>query len=712
MAAVNPFDQFDRLSPTDDPGAANPFDQFDEEPDAGQVGPGAANTAIVEAIRTIGQGIAAEIGAGLATGTVTPFEGVAKGVEVGEKTREKIQFEPQTPSGQKAVRGLGKLAEVITAGVRKPFAGIAGIFNLPGGVEQAAGAVKRVETEGVGSVLADALFEATGSPAAAAAAKTLPEVVALVAGTKGAGRAAKAVPKQVPRGTSVVDEVVDIPTTTLEQAGNLAKDVRRGKAAAVAEEVRPDPKIVAAADELGIDLPASATSTNRAFQELEQAVKSQPGSRIGAKEQEAIRRINEKADELIDDLGGTTDKSLLDNTVRNDFLNTIDDMETQATAAYKIVDDTIPKTNRIDLAKTENGVKAYLDNVLKELGGDESLLSTAERRLLNLTREKKGDKFVDRQPTYAALDRVRKDVGAGFNGRTGPFKDDRVANLKQVYKALSEEQQAVANAFNIGGDYARARGLVNKRKIIEGQAQQILGRDLNSSIVPKLRTAATGLTKGDVSKFNALMESVPPGLRGEVAATMLGDIFAASSRGGVGAGFVKTFELMNRNTRAKKILFSHLPRGAERRFDLIGRVSTGLFRAKALENSSRTARAILQALDDGGMLEKIYGVGKKVAAAEAVTTVSGAPFVGSAAVIGATMAKKSTPALIAADELLTSQAFARSIRLAGSGKAKLAEDIVTKSPKFQKWLKFQDEKSAGEIARFGFIAWLIGENEE
>ena len=388
MSTPNPFDQFDIPIATDESGTAlgNPFDQFDEESEVSQAGPGAASTAIVEAVRTIGQGIAAEIASGLTMGASAlqaskgrgATRDLAETVESGERVREAIQFEPKTEGGKTAVRGLGKLAEVITSGVRKPFAGLAGIFNLPGGIEQAAGAVGRVEEEGVGSVLADALFEATGSPAVAAVAKTLPEGVALIAGTKGVGRATKVVSEKVPRGTPdvkqtiapKVDEIVDIPPTTIEQAGTIAKDVRRGKAASVAEEVRPDPKIVAAADELGIDLPASSTSTNRAFQELEQAVKSQPGSRIAAKEAEAIKRINEKADELIDDLGGTTDKSLLDDTVHNDFLNTIDDMETQASAAYKVVDDAIDKTHRIDLTKTENGVKAYLDNILEELGGD------------------------------------------------------------------------------------------------------------------------------------------------------------------------------------------------------------------------------------------------------------------------------------------------------------------------------------------------------
>jgi len=734
MADANAFDQFDDEAVTN----LNPFDQFDEEQEeiSGRTFGGKV---LVNAIRAIGQGIAAEISAGLATGTVAAARSdIAEGVEVGEKTREKIQFEPSTQAGEVAVRGLGKLAEVVTGAVRKPFAGIAGIFNLPGGSEKAAEAVGRVQEEGVGSVLADALFEATGSPGIATAARTAPEAIGILAGTKGVGRAVKAVPEPVPRGTLDIqtgsvprplvgrepeisvgrprlDEPVDVtPPSEIEQAAAIGKDVRRTKTTTVAEEVRPNPEIVAAADELGIELPASATSTNRAFQELEQAVKSQPGSKIAVKEQAAIAKVNERADEMIRDFGGTTDKSLLDDTIRNDFLSTIDDMEVSAKVAYKIVDDTIPKTHRIDLTQTENGVKAYLDNVLEELGGDISLLSAAERKLLTLTRTKgEGGKLVDRQPTYAALDRVRKDVGEGFNRRSGPFKDDRVANLKRVYAALSEEQQAVANFFTVGGDYARARGLVNKRKILEGEAQVILGRDLNSSIVPKLRAAATTLTKGDTSKFKTIMDSLPEGLRPEVAASMLSDIFASGSRtgSGVGSGFVKAFESLNRNSVAKNLLFSYLPKGAKRRFDLIGKVATGLFRAKALENNSRTARAILQALDDGGLMDKIYNVGRKAAVAETATTVAGLPLVGSSVVLAVNIAKKSTPAIIAADEFLASPVFARAIRLSGTGKTELANDIVTKSPRFQKWLKFADENSAGEIARFGFIAWLIGENK-
>ena len=338
---------------------------------------------------------------------------------------------------------------------------------------------------------------------------------------------------------------------------------------------------------------------------------------------------------------------------------------------------------------------------ITELGGDKSLLTTAEKELLRISVE---GKF----PTYAALDRVRKRVGEGFRGK-GPYKDDDGGILRQVYKVLSEDQQGVSDAFGVGANYAAARRLVQSRKQIEDQSIALLGKNLSGSIIPKITQAATALTKGDVSKFRLLMETLPKGRRAEVAATLLNDIFTqgARTKGSLGQGFVKAFAGLSRNPAAKKILFEQLPKGAEARFNKLGIVATGLFRSKAFENTSGTARALLANMEDGSLFSKIGGVATKAAVIEPFTAAAGAPGAGIAAAIITTIAKRTTPAVEAADAFITSPKFSEAIKKAAREDIAGAEAVVKRDPAFQRWLNTLNKNDASKIGQVGFIAWLL-----
>ena len=75
----------------------------------------------------------------------------------------------------------------------------------------------------------------------------------------------------------------------------------------------------------------------------------------------------------------------------------------------------------------------------------------------------------------------------------------------------------------------------------------------------------------------------------------MNEFFASGARkkGAIGGGFVTAFDTLNRNKEAKKLIFDQLPPGAEQRFNDLGKVATGIFKAKAFENTSGTGRAII-----------------------------------------------------------------------------------------------------------------------
>ena len=653
------------------------------------------------------------------------------------------------------VRGTAELAgSLLGSVVAEPIAGLAGIVGgiLPGDPGQAAETVEAVKgvvptpgeagqrvgqeigeafgdvAEFAGPIIGDAfsfvgdLFEQAKEaafqkfgPIGGAAVATLPVAILETVPALAAFKKAKNLP------VTVADEVIDSIGDTTRAEGvrsiktgippeiktqqQITADLKKGgkkERARLAPLVKPDPAVIASAKALGLDLNASHFSTNRAFIEVERAIASRPGSILNTIEQKAIEDIGNAADKLITDLGGTLDKSLLDFNVRKQIEDNILKLDNQSSKLYKKVDEEIPRVTRVDAQAS----KQFMDRQLAEIGDKKGLLTAAEKRLLLLTKD-------PNNVTYGALDIVRRDVGNALGKKTGPFAEDDRGVLDQIYAVLSDDQQGVADIMGVGPEYEAARKLVFNRKQIELGAKKLFDKDMQGSILPKLAAGATALTKGDVSKFRAMMNALPVNRRQEVAASMLNEIFSAGSRkkGSIGGGIVKAFESLNRNPGAKKELFRHLPKGAQKRFDDIGRVATGIFKSKALENKSKTARDILFALDDGSLFAKVKGSLLTSAGAEVAGTAVGFPGVATGArIITGDLIKKKTPGTQAADELLTSSEFKRSIEDAASGKPGAGEEIQRTSV-FRKWLKAQTPAVQTEIAAVGFIPFLTGDIE-
>ena len=631
-----------------------------------------------------------------------------------EAIQDAITLEPQTRLGQEALEIIGTGAELGVKAVRLPVAGITGIAQLPfSGIEGAAQTIERIMQEGIGETAGSAVLEATGSPALAAFVETVPTGIATILGARNPlGRKPVRTPDtptpaqladvgtpagpQVSVGRPTLDKPVDMtPPVSSEQ---VVASLRRGKAADVAEQVLPDVKIVESAQRLGVDLNPEHYATNTAFQDVARALKTRPGSALEKAERAALDEISLRADKLVEDIGGSLDKAAVSDDILLRTQEVIGELQTKANSAYTAVRAAIPDSTRVDTTI----IKTHLDKVLENLGGDRSLLTTAETKLLNLI-----EKGKDGSITYAALDRVRRDVGDGFNKRSGPYADNSDFVLREVYGVLSDAQNGAAKAFGVGELYADARALVTKRKGLEDEAVALFGRDLVGSIVPKIRQSATALTKGDVAPLNKLMNALPEARRGEVAATILGDLFAGGTRRGqLGTGFANTWQQLNRNTTAKNALFRHLPKGTARTFNDIGRVISGIVKAnqKPLANPSGTAAGIIRALDDASLVTKVLNAGAALGA-EAIGIASGSPGVATASRIAARRGLAKTDNLGRADALLSSQEFKNAVGAAIEGNTTRGNAILENSPRWKAWLTTVPEGTVAEIARVGAIGW-------
>lgn len=506
-------------------------------------------------------------------------------------------------------------------------------------------------------------------------------------------------PRARPEPTPEVSPKFSSVASSEQELTDVSTILAKGQIREAVEAADVDPRIIESAERLGIDIPTSSASQNRAFVEAAQAAKSQPQSKLSVEEAKAIQQTRDSTDEFIRELrGGDLSVSGFDDALGRGFTEQINKLSESAKKAYNIVNRAIEPRTAVNLSDS----RAFMTARIDDLGGDKTLLEAPEKALLRLIERAEEGELV----TYAALDRVRKSVGEGFNNQ-GVFKDSGDKILSEVYASLSKDQQRIAEQLGVGAAYKEARGLVSQRKDIEKAAVKLFGRELDKSLLPKLEGAARNLVRGNTRDFKKLMASIPKDFRGDAAAIVLDNIFGSGARTatGLSEGFVNAFQRLNRNKGAKDLLFTFLPKEGVKTFNDIGNVWTGLIRSKALQNNSKTARDLLAALDNGSAASRVLGFGSKVAAAEGIGVAAGFPLVGTAAVTVAALKTKSKSAIQKADDFLSSPAFSGAIKAAAAGRQNINE-FLSKSQKFKEWLGTLPKSDRDSIASDGFIPWL------
>lgn len=626
-----------------------------------------------EAALTMLTGAAAMPIAGIAGMGAAMFDDAETAGDTVRSVQDALTYQPRLEEGQESLETVGE----VLAPVGEAFSAV---------------------EEGLG----EATLEATGSPALAAAAHTIPTVLTealglgtMRRGSKAAQTARKATDDRLSL-AGVVDEL-EPESRTVEQ---ITADVMKGKSGRLAQDVKPDLDLKQRAEELGIDLNPGHYSTNEAYQRVEQAIKEQPDTKLFQRESEAIKAVVRAGDELIEDLDGNLDRSLLDMDLREKVDGAVRGLEDKAELAYREVNSFIPPATKINPATA----RMYIGQRLNELGGDVALLSAPERKLHRMLSR-------DKPPTYNALDTLRRDIGSGYK-RKGEFKDTDTGELDQVYAVLIKDQRNAAKGMGAGAEFDSAQKLVQTRKKVEERAEIMFGRQMKQSFLPKLTSAASTLTKGDTRQFKQLMEALPADMRQRAAGTMLNDIFTLGQRNkqGIGEGFASAYAMLERNAGAKAELFKYIPEDMQRRFDSLGKINQAIYRAKRFENKSASGRVVLEALRDGTMTNKILerGLG---GAANVMGWKAGGHF-GAAA---ADRAQKGIKEIIrrdkAADELLASPAFQKALDLAMENKVREADMVLKRSKAWQKWRGFVGEGTRKQLAAVGPIAWLTQQDQ-
>lgn len=452
---------------------------------------------------------------------------------------------------------------------------------------------------------------------------------------------------------------------TMEQVALSAKKAAEGgfgsKAATVelAQAAAPDEKVIEAANRLGITeyLQPDHLTTSQAYRELAQAVKSIPGSQARASEIQGLNAVGQKAQKLIDDIGGTTDLSQVNVAVRERISNTVSELSDKANAAYEDLRKALPRQTQVE---TKN-ILSFINQRADELGGKQNL-SPLEKMALAKLAPKNAKSGQTVLPTYALVDDVRKEIGAAAR-QQGAFADADTGLAKQLYSRIDDDQFAIAEAAGLGDKYKAAKSLVRVRKGLEDDMVSLFGKQLDQSLVGKLQGATAALSKGDAEKIAKIMNAIPSDMRQSVAASALSTAFGKATQNGAlnFNTFAKWFDGLRANKQAYAAIMSNLPPESRRQVLDLYRVANNISKATRERITTGRIQAVQQEIQGvDTVMGNIFQVAKRASIGvpiEAVTTSVGLPGAGLASGITSALTKGKPSVLKAADELIVSPEF-------------------------------------------------------
>ncbi|MFK3971119.1 lytic transglycosylase [Pseudomonas sp. NPDC087358] len=304
----------------------------------------------------------------------------------------------------------------------------------------------------------------------------------------------------------------------------------------------PDPRVLQAAEDLGLDrnLAPAQFAQNQSFLEKAQGLASVPGSPAAAEQQLTHQALARRADKLINDYGGATDKSRFSDDFRNESVDTIKQLEKGSSDLYGQVKEVIPAEART----TADNSLGYLQSKLQEVNGDTSLLSAAEQRAYRvLTADPDADKPLaaiaglrvpERHAAAAqAAAKEADDIVSLYGGSLdkSAFSDRFKAESQRTIDALSRQAEGLYGQVgeSIGN---RAQAPANATiDFIQGRAADLGGKPLLSAdernalsiLSPKVRTEPNPLIPGTIqtitehptySALDSVRKSVGDGYKG------------------------------------------------------------------------------------------------------------------------------------------------------------------------------------------------------
>jgi len=539
---------------------------------------------VATTVGTGAAGFAAELGGRLAG---LPF-GTEKSLQFGETARNAIATEPTTKGGEAVIKRMGELVDEFKGLVDLAGAGVAGGAQLisGGGVQGAVDEINKVREQGLSETMRENVFNATGSPAAASLFGAVPETAALVAGGTKTPSKLEVAPKAISPGTKI--------RPGAKPSGNLPKDVRvsgrsvlpRDRSSNISAKADVDAAAASAFDELGIRPTPELIANDAEFVNLTNSVAEIVGSNLSKEQTRVVQELSTKADELITNIGGKTDRSAIASNVESEFKNTIDKIKAEEDVVWKPIRE-IPGSTKI---RATDDLVSYVDTKLADAKGSRAKLSPMDKEIFDLVYEivpvrdpiilksgkvsKKADgttntrirkdengkvvhKNVRVDTTNALLNRTRSKIGRAGGKQDPIYPDSSARDIGEAYSVLAKEQSSHIPA-ELADDFKIANTLTVKRKGLEANSKKLFGKNLDKGLVPKIDSAATAIANGNVAPLRNLLREAPQASRAEIAATVLDSLIKSPGREIKGT-FVERFNGIRANKEAMNELFRNFP---------------------------------------------------------------------------------------------------------------------------------------------------------
>ena len=678
-------------------------------------------------------GAGAELAATAATGMVAqPVSGLAglartitAGPEEGAKTVEQIQeamtYQPRTEYAQKA---LGIAAK----GVEKAK-------ELPG-VKQTLGAASEFQQK---------VLETAG-PGAATATSLIPPVLMELIGLRGSRAAKRAILRKGLEKTDVrqfynetgtlrnevkdqlraanidlaeVSDVLPEDIITQKRLEPLAQQIKEVKSPlGIGEEARfkklaetfdPDLAKIKQFEELEVDYLPQYVSQNPSAAAIAENLKDIPGSIMAKRQVDITNEIMQRADDTIIKLGGQPERYVFETGFRKEMDNLIETTAKDASKYYNAVSKEIPGKTQIE----PNKMMELIENRITDLGGGKIGESRLEGPIRKIYRQlKKGPS------TYYLIDRERRTVGDQLGGMDTTFKNVNRKELSDFYDALTDDQEtAILRQGNqdLLQTYLAGKNLTARRKAIENQMANVMGKKLQKDITEKMGNAMRDLAKGDIRSYDEVVKTVPkeldPAVKKGLVATSLRDAFRfnanKSQKYSVG-GFGTWWNSVKKNPDAIKRLRADLGEDGMKRIELIAGVNDSL--KKTYELSVKTGRQISTPglFDEVEKISgRIYGIGREKA--------KRLPFVGR--IFGDVIAQPKNARSLAADELLADRKFKNILKQVAANPPTTpvqranADRMIENLQKVKTWKKQLPPNELEELGVTGITGYLFGQTQ-
>lgn len=479
--------------------------------------------------------------------------------------------------------------------------------------------------------------------------------------------------------------------------GKIYKAARGDEKAAqeLARMARVDPDAAAAAERLGIEVPADILGDNVQLQEITNALRVAQGTDAAAQWVTTVKSAANRADDIMAGMTQYDNIASAADAVRRDLTASIESLGREAGAIYDKVGAKIPKGAQLHPSKSVAALNDYLSTRTASQS-----LKGANKDLFDLVTNPDGLTYNDMRDFRTNLGKAKRNAG--------PYKDADDRMIAIAYDAVTEDLAAFVEA-TAGADVAKLQKTADQLWASKSGLQEdmvaLFGKGGESGGVEALmRNAITGAAKGSEGNLAKAVRLIPEDLRKDVLVTGL--IEASRDRAGGGnfsfTNFSKTWNGMKRQTPIMAMMRKELGSDAFNAMNDLAKLSEkvgavyGKTSGRSMTGATMTAEKIVKEAFVESMLTRFVSTpgGKTMAsigagAATAAVTPSMAWVTGPAAASAVASMKFGGKRAKVASELFNSASFQRMALEAAQG-GKVSETTarrVQNSGTFKKWAK-------------------------